>query len=127
MGSNLGEFGGPANCIFNKKEEIFIVDPGNFRIQSFNANHKPINFFGTKGTNEGEFVRPYDIGIDSAERLYVSDFVLKSIQVFDHKGKFLGIIKEKGFDQPLGIACSPEDLLYIVDGEGQKIHVIQMD
>jgi hypothetical protein len=127
MGLELGEFGGPANCTFNKNGGLYIVDPGNFRVQFFSPNHQPINSFGVKGTKGGEFVRPYDIGIDSAGRIFVSDFIQKSIHVFDNKGKFLDLIKEKDFKQPLGIAFSFENRLYIVDGEGQKIHVIQVD
>jgi sugar lactone lactonase YvrE len=127
MGLELGEFGGPANCAFNNNGEIYIVDPGNFRVQFFSPNHQPINSFGVKGTKGGEFVRPYDTGIDSASRVFVSDFIQKWIHVFDNNGEFLGLIKEKDFDQPLGIAFSPENRLYVVDGEGQKIHVIQVD
>jgi len=127
MGTELGAFGGPANCAFNSDGEVYVVDPGNFRIQRFSPNHQPIDAFGTKGTKGGEFVRPYDIGIDSAGSVYVSDFVLKAIQVFDRTGGFLGIIQEKDFDEPLGIACSRDSRLYIVDGRGQKVHVIQID
>jgi len=127
MGSSLGDFAGPASCAFSQKGEIYIVDPGNFRVQFFSANHQPIDSFGTKGTKGGEFVRPYSIGIDSAGRVFVSDFVLKSIQVFDNKGIYLGQIKENIFDQPLGISCSVDGLVYVVDGEGQKIHVFKVD
>ena len=127
MGSNLGDFGGPASCAFNQKGDIYIVDPGHFRIQFFAENHDPIGSFGTKGTKGGEFVRPYSIGIDSAGKVFVSDFVLKSIQVFDHKGIYLGQIKEDVFNQPLGIACSADGHVYVVDGEGQKVHVFKVD
>jgi DNA-binding beta-propeller fold protein YncE len=127
MGSNIGEFGGPASCAFTKEGEIYIVDPGNFRVQSFGPNHQPIDAFGVKGTKGGEFVRPYGIGIDSANRIFVSDFVLKSIQVFSRTGRLLGLIEEKSFKQPLGVACSNENRIYVVDGEGQAVHVFQMD
>ena len=127
MGLELGEFGGPANCAFNQKGELLIVDPGNFRVQCFAVNQQPINSFGVKGTKGGEFIRPYDIGIDSAGRIFVSDFVQRLIHVFNNQGELLGLIKENNFNQPLGIALSPENHLYVVDGEGQKIHVIQMD
>ena len=127
MGSNIGEFGGPASCAFTKEGDIYIIDPGNFRVQSFAANHQPIDAFGVKGTKGGEFVRPYGIGIDSANRIFVSDFVLKSIQVFSRTGRLLGLIKEKSFKQPLGVACSNENRIYVVDGEGQAVHVFQMD
>ncbi|MGA1840368.1 MAG: NHL repeat-containing protein [bacterium] len=127
MGLELGKFGGLANCTFNKNGELYIIDPGNFRVQFFSSNHQPINSFGVKGIKGGEFIRPYDIGIDSAERIFVSDFIQKSIHVFDSNGVFLSLIKEKDFIEPLGIAFSPENRLYIVDGEGQKIHVIQVD
>jgi len=127
MGSNIGEFGGPASCAFTKEGEIYIVDPGNFRVQSFGSNHQAIDAFGVKGTKGGEFVRPYGIGIDSADRIFVSDFVLKSIQVFSRTGRLLGLIEEKSFKQPLGVACSKENRIYVVDGEGQAVHVFQMD
>lgn len=127
MGLDLGKFGGLANCTFSKNGELYIIDPGNFRVQYFSSNHQPINSFGVKGTKGGEFIRPYDIGIDSADRIFVSDFIQKSIHVFASNGEFLGLIKEKDFIEPLGIAFSHENRLYIVDGEGQKIHVIQVD
>lgn len=128
IGTDLGSFGGPANCTFSKDGEIYIVDSGNFRIQSFNSNHNPKLFFGKMGVNNGEFVRPYGITIDEQGRIYVSDVVLKSIQIFNQEGNFFATIKdEEIIKQPLGIICSKHNRLYIADGEALKIHVFKIE
>lgn len=131
-GTELGKLGGPANCAFNKRGDIFIVDSGNFRVQCLSPAHEPKFAFGGMGTKEKNFVRPYGVAIDSMDRVFVSDIVLRSIQVFGSNGDFLGVIKDKFdkeeiFKQPLGITCSLQNRLYVVDGEGQKIHVFKID
>lgn len=45
--------------------------------------------WGSRGVQDGEFVRPRAIAIDGQDRLYIVDFTAR-IQVFDRDGHFLG-------------------------------------
>ncbi|MGA1867023.1 MAG: NHL repeat-containing protein [bacterium] len=131
MGATLGEFSGPANIAFDGEGSMYIVDPGNFRIQSLTSTHTPRFGFGESGVREGRFIRPYGIVVGKEGSIIVSDFVKADIQVFNTDGSFRNVLG-KGtvfgsvFKQPLGIALSKDNKLYIVDGEQRRIYVFQI-
>ena len=45
-------------------DNIYVVDAGNHQIQKFTNNGEFITTWGTRGTNEGQFICPCDIVVD---------------------------------------------------------------
>ena len=74
----------------NFKEELWVVDAGNSRIQIFDLKGKFIKSFGEKGTDKGQFYKPVAIAIDDDGNAYILDGKKgERVQVFDKSAKFL--------------------------------------
>jgi len=83
-GTNTKEFDTPADIAFDKKENMYVADYGNHRIQKFDSNGNFISSFGEFGTARGELNNPADILITNSQ-LYVVDWNNNRIQVFEIK------------------------------------------
>lgn len=84
--------------------------------------------WGTRGYGPGEFVHPYDVLVDDAGEVYVSDWGNHRIQVFDRDGRFLRMWGTYGnaageFRCPAALAFGPEGLLYVGDLLNARVQV----
>ncbi|OGS33509.1 MAG: hypothetical protein A2474_08745 [Elusimicrobia bacterium RIFOXYC2_FULL_34_12] len=106
-----------------------------------NADFKPIPWiseenvtfltkWGTKGSQNSEFLLPKSIAINSNDEIYVVDTGNRCIQKFASNGKFIEkyIGKQKSaslkiakFSTPVGIAIDNVDNIYITDVESEKV------
>jgi DNA-binding beta-propeller fold protein YncE len=58
---------------FDSKDNLYVVDTQNNRIQVFSSDGKYIKSIGKKGTEPGEFLLVHDIAIDDKDNIYVAD------------------------------------------------------
>ena len=84
--------------------------------------------FGGYGEEDGKFIRPTSIALDSRQNIYVSDEWLQRISIFDRKGQFLGKWGEVGpgygqFNRPSGLAFDKEDNLYLTDSANHRVQI----
>lgn len=84
--------------------------------------------WGTRGDGPGEFVHPYDVEVDEAGQVYVSDFANHRIQVFDRDGTFLRMWGTYGgapgeFYCPTALAFGPDGLLHVADLLNARVQV----
>ena len=82
--------------------------------------------FGGYGEEDGKFIRPTSIALDSRQNIYVSDEWLQRTSKFDRKGQFLGKWGEVGsgygqFNRPSGLAFDKEDNLYLTDSVNHRV------
>ena len=76
------------------RSNMFISDGyKNAQVQKFTKDGEFVVRWGTKGTNEGQFVTPHSIAVDGKDNVYVADRGNNRIQVFDNNGKFLRQVK----------------------------------
>jgi len=76
----------PADITFDNKDNIYILDSGNHRIQKFDANGKYLATFGRQGEGPGEFQYPMSLDIDTEGYLYISDPQNQRIQILKPNG-----------------------------------------
>ncbi len=76
----------PADIAFDNKDNIYILDSGNHRIQKFDANGKYLATFGWQGEGPGEFQYPMSLDINTEEYLYISDPQNQRIQILKPNG-----------------------------------------
>jgi sugar lactone lactonase YvrE len=76
----------PADIAFDSKDNIYILDSGNHRIQKFDANGKYLATFGRQGEGPGEFQYPMSLDINTEEYLYISDPQNQRIQILKPNG-----------------------------------------
>jgi outer membrane protein assembly factor BamB len=91
-------------------EAVYVYSPDlNYRLS-----------FGTTGDAEGELDSPSAIAVDSKGRIYVADW--KGVQVFDAKGKYIGIIRLPFRGLADGLAFNNRDELYLVSRGQTKVY-----
>jgi DNA-binding beta-propeller fold protein YncE len=87
-GVEPGTFLKPKDLVFNSKEQLYVLDYNNKRIQVFEKNGTYLKEIGGMH-DEIQFVEPIDIDIDEKDYLYVADRGSHSVKIFDPQGKFV--------------------------------------
>jgi len=75
----------------DRKENIFILDIDNCRIQKFDRDGNFLQTIGKKGEGLAEFKRPWNIYLNSEDEIYVGEH--REIHIFSAKGEFIKTIK----------------------------------
>lgn len=114
-----GELVQPRGIAADSKGNLWVVDFGHAKIQSFDAELKPLRSFGQSGQQPGEFRDPCGIAIGPDDRIYVADTWNGRVQVFSPEGRF-----ERewagDFFGPRGIAVDQQSNVYLADtGNGR--------
>jgi hypothetical protein len=83
-GTGPGEFSIPQERIaIDKNDYIYIVDgASNPRVQKFFTNGTLVAIIGTKGSGDGQLLKPEYVSIDTEGNLYVVDRGNARMQVF---------------------------------------------
>jgi outer membrane protein assembly factor BamB len=66
---------------------VYVSDSDNHRVQVFTADGRFIRAFGSLGSDPGQFTIPFDLGVDSAGNVFVTDDGLQRLTKFDPSGK----------------------------------------
>ena len=125
-GKTDGNFKEPRAIAINSKNEIFVAERGNLRIQKFTATGKFLLKFGQKALARGS---PWGIAISSNGSVYVSDWKQGQIHVFQSSGKYVNTIgKHDNFlKRPAGIAFDKQDRLLVVDRGHHCVWILSKD
>ncbi|MBI5102232.1 MAG: 6-bladed beta-propeller [Nitrospirae bacterium] len=129
-GEGDGEFNYPTNIALDDKGTIYVVDTGNYRIQTIDPDGTFVKVFGQAGDTPGALGRPKGIAVDSEGHLYVADAAFGNFQIFDKDGKILLFVGEAGsgpgkFQLPAGLAIDKNDMIYVVDQLPGSFQVFQ--
>jgi len=71
------------------KDEVFVCDAGNSRIQVFDLQGNFLRKWGGPGVGYGLFQSPMYIAVSAVSDVFVSDQSNHHVQVFSSDGKFL--------------------------------------
>jgi hypothetical protein len=112
----------PLSVAVNNQYDLFILEDLNKRIVKYDRFNQPKAQFGSATDNLGQLLGPFQVAMGSKNEIFISDRLLKKIQVFDFLGNFLREINHPNFIEPLGIDVSPQDYLVVADQKGQKIY-----
>lgn len=131
-GTELGEFNMPLHSAVAPDNTVYVVDGGNFRIQSFDADGKIKGTFGSIGRRSGQFSRPKGIAIDKDGNIYVVDTAFGNFQIFSPSGElllFIGARATSGgpgfFSLPSDIAVDEDGRIYVVDQFFRKVDIFR--
>lgn len=75
------------------EKHIFVLDPTNFRIVSFDSKGNTVREFGKQGQGPGEFQGITALAIDQKGRIAVFDSLQKRLNFFNSEGEFLEDIR----------------------------------
>ena len=118
-GKAEGEFDILIGIAINRRDELFVTEFRNNRVQKFDANGKVLAVFPTPD-------QPAGIAVDRQGNIYVSHLIPGIITVYDPGGHPLrqwgGAGKGDGqFQQPGGIAIAPDGTIYIADEVNRRV------
>jgi eukaryotic-like serine/threonine-protein kinase len=115
-----------------KKQIKEVGDINTLRYQGY--HYKLVHNIGTRGKEEGNFISPVSIAVDSQKRIYVCDSMKCNIQVFDPEGKFLYFVgrfgketgdpKEVTFLTPVSIMVDQGGNLVVLDAKACTVQII---
>jgi phage tail-like protein len=84
-GSGKGEFNRPKDIITDSRENLYVLDYGNKRIQKFDKSGRFLRFIGAGG--EHALQSPESIAVDKEDFIYVVDSMKATVERFDSKGE----------------------------------------
>src|SRR5262249_50516782 len=91
-----GNPGGYGDIVFDDQGNFYVADPGNFRIQKFAADRTFIRQWGSKGTENGQFLDIFSVAVGPRGDIFVADESRNDVQRFDADGHFLNTIGGPG-------------------------------
>jgi sugar lactone lactonase YvrE len=138
IGTGDGEFGGlfsgPSDLATDASDNVYVVDPGNHRVQKFDSDGTFLTKWGSEGTGDGEFRDPSGIATDGLDNLYVADRGNRRVQKFDSDGTFLTKWGGPGtgdgrfaYPGPSDLAADASGNVYVADTGNQRIQKFDSD
>ena len=123
---NLFDGTGMGAAAFDATGNLYVVDPGNRRVQKFGPDRRFLLAWGGEGQGDGQFVAPTDVAVDAAGQVYVADSGRDDVQVFDADVRFLARWGGRGtepgkFQGPEGIALDPAGNVVVADYGGNRV------
>ncbi len=90
------------------------------------------NIFGSEGSKNGQFCRPWGICCDHHGNIIIGDRSNHRVQVFDSNGQFKYAFGGEGscpgqFNRPAGVAITREGNIVVADKDNHRIQVLQRD
>jgi DNA-binding beta-propeller fold protein YncE len=115
-------------------EKLFVTDIKANKLFVFNLEGKKLMEIGGPGVEEGKFIAPNAVTVDSDDQIYVTDSGNNRVQVFDKAGKFLKIIngsKDGKGDptllNPRGVGVDSKGNVYVVNNLAHNIFAFDKD
>jgi DNA-binding beta-propeller fold protein YncE len=107
-----------AGLAFDAQGNLYVTDMGNVRVQKFDKDGNFLAKWGSQGTGDGQFTRPFDLALDPQGNVYVIDdrsTPKGRIQKFDGNSNFLARFGEGLFADPGLIAVDKQGNIYVPD------------
>jgi sugar lactone lactonase YvrE len=126
-GDKPGEFYSPIGIAINSKDEVFITDLNNSRLQKFTAVGKYLGGFDLPGDAPNrKSSQAGGIAVDDKGLIYLTFMVQDKVRVYTEAGK---LVREWGkhgkadgeFQSPGGIILGPGGTVYVADQRNHRI------
>lgn len=114
-GAKEGEIYYPTNMAVGQDGHLYVSETGNFRVQKFTLEGKPVRTYGQAGNRPGQFSRPRGIALDRQANIYIVDAAFENIQIIDQEGRILLFFGQPGSNRedinlPAGIVIDYENV-----------------
>ncbi|MBI1925790.1 NHL repeat-containing protein, partial [Candidatus Poribacteria bacterium] len=120
------QFQSPTDLVVDAGGNVYIVDSGNHRIKKYDFSGNLIQIWGGQGSALGQFQGPSHIALDRWNYLYVTDRGNGRVQVFTADGEPVTEFRSETLVEPVGIAISKDDRIFVSDIAANNIKVFQV-
>jgi 6-phosphogluconolactonase len=126
-GDRAGEFYSPIGIAINKKDEVYVTDLNNARLQKFASNGKYLGGFDLpRDDPKRKSSQAGGIAVDDQGLIYVTFMMQDKVRVYTDAGK---IIREWGkhgrgdgeLFAPGGIVLAPDGTVYVADQRNHRV------
>lgn len=131
-GKEPGQFNMPVAASVASDGTLYVLDAGNFRVQSFDPEGNFLGAFGQAGNALGQLARPRGIAVDRESNIYVTDAMFGNFQIFSREGQLLlavGRLKRSDgrahYGLPASIAVDDDNRVYVADQLFNKVEVFR--
>ncbi len=119
----INGFDRPSDIIRLNDGNILLAEHAGDRLALLNSNARFIKYIGSKGRGLGQMVGPLYLAQDYLDRIYVTDYGNRRVDVFDNEGNALFSFggKQGGFSGlrgPTGVAVQEESVFVADDQSG---------
>lgn len=125
---------GPEGVALSPTGDIYVMDAGNSRVVKFNSTGQPLLAWGSRGSNDGQFLEISEntgyLAVDAQGNVYVADTNNQRIQKFDANGNFLAkwaapawVTDDKTY--PVYITASADGFIYALVYSDNTTPVVQ--
>ncbi len=133
-GENPEQFNRPQGLAVDSKDQLWVADACNHRIQVFDVTGdepKLVKIWGSHGKELGQLRYPYGIVLDGKGHLYVAEYGNHRVQKFTLDGESLGAFgaagkKEGQFYQPWSLAMDTQGRIHILDTYNHRVQRIRL-
>ena len=114
-------------------QRVAVIDHARKRVLIYHLESgEQVATAGSKGTGHGQFLLPMGIAFSGTGELYVSDFDLHRINVFDRQGRHVRVIGGIGgaqgrFNRPGGLCLTADGYLLVTDSDNNRVQVLRED
>lgn len=128
-GSAPGEFLRPQSIAVDERDQLWVADACNHRLQVFDLQTDPptlVKVWGKEGEAVGQMHYPYGLLLGPDETLYVAEYGSHRIQKFTREGKSLGVWGGPGrrpgqLYQPWSVVRDSRDRLHVLDSLNHRV------
>ena len=127
-GELVKEFGSdelecPVGLAVNNKGQLFVVGQDKCKVFVYSEDGEFQYSFGSRGSDLGEFDSPTCICIGPDGLVYVSDYIIECILVFQQDGQFIKQFGKDVLEKPYGIATTENGHIVVASAESDKLSI----
>jgi ABC-type Fe3+ transport system permease subunit/sugar lactone lactonase YvrE len=125
-GDAAGHFNRAEGLGIGPRDEVFVADSCNHRVQVFDREGRLLRTHGKPGSNAGQFSYPFDIVVDARGSQFICEFGNSRISVLDAADQLIEVIGGAGaapgrFANPWSIAMDSKGNLYVADSLNHRV------
>ena len=131
-GEAPGSFLRPQGLFVDTKDQLWVADASNHRVQVFDLTKSPPQFvktWGSAGSQPGQLRYPYTIEVDKEGFVYVCELGNHRIQKFTSDGQHVAMRGGPGrgagqFYQPWAFATDSRGIMHVIDSYNHRVQRI---
>ena len=117
--SGLKKLDHPVGCVCYKNM-LIVADSGNSCLKVFNSSGNFLRKIGERGSEDGQFLKPYGVCVDQHGNILVSDIDSGHVLQFTIEGCSTGKTVTK-LTGPWGMATMPDGRILVCDFSAGKV------